>query len=303
MPKHFLAPTDLDRDGILRILHHATQAEQGILSLERKVLSLLFLSESTRTASSLKAAIIKAGGGWIGIEGLDGTYLRSKSESVLDTANYLSVFSNFLAVRGDINPDTFRDISIPVLNAGLGDDHCIVGVWLLYTLSNQFTTLNGLKIGVIGLTRYSTAIKSVYRLLSKFEIEFYEDSIIQNAGSQAEIIETIFSNGSVFNKGRLSKFINTVDCLIITDCLSQEGADDSIVREFNREFRTVDAGIISKLKSKSFWLYFMPRTTTDGRLTITTDLDYHPKLINDIFFRDSVFCNIGILYELSQSSK
>jgi aspartate carbamoyltransferase catalytic subunit len=302
MPQHYLAPNDFDADALQRVLGYAARAEHGDLSLERKILGLLFLSESLRTSSSLKAAMIRAGGGYLGLEGTQGSYLGSKLESVIDTATYISTFSDFLAVRGDVDPEIFRNLPIPVLNAGLGDDHCIVGAWLLYTLSKRFAALEGLRIGVLGLCRYSTAAKSVYRVLSKFGMRFYEDSVVPEASSECDVIQTVSSNNSVFETCPVSKFIGIVDCLLVTDCLSQEGAQDSVVQAFNGKFKTVGPDVISGLKSGATWLYFMPRTTTDGRLTISNELDQHPMLINDSFFRDSVYCNIGILYELSRLS-
>src|SRR5581483_5191995 len=66
MVRHLLTAADLDRGSIDKILEYASLAENGNLSLQGKILGFLFLSESTRTSSSLKAAIIKAGGGWLG---------------------------------------------------------------------------------------------------------------------------------------------------------------------------------------------------------------------------------------------
>jgi aspartate carbamoyltransferase catalytic subunit len=275
------------------------------VSLNGKVLGLLFTSESTRTSSSLKSAIVKSGGGWLGIEGVKGTYLRSDvsttTESLVDSAESLSFFADFLAVRADIEPQKLRHISVPVLNAGMGDDHCLVAVWLLYTLFKQFGELNGLKIGTLGLTRFSPPVKSIYRLLSNFNMTFYEDSFIEEAGSQNVIVQTVTCNGSIFKKSALDHFIDTIDCLIIADCLGQEGGDDhQISFRFNRKFHTITPKSLTGLRPLSFWIYFMPRLTTDGRLTVDSSLDNHPKLFNERFLRDSVFCNIGILHELGQ---
>ncbi|HZS46013.1 MAG TPA: hypothetical protein VFC63_12990 [Blastocatellia bacterium] len=303
MVRHLLTAADLDRGSIDKILEYASLAENGNLSLQGKILGFLFLSESTRTSSSLKAAIIKAGGGWLGIEGKEGTYLKPKDipvrESFIDAADSISMFADYLAVRGDVGPETLRHVPIPVLNAGLGDDHCLVATWLLYSLYKRFGRIDGLTIGVVGLARYSTPVKSVYRILANFKVRFYEDSSVDEAGTQLETIQTILINGASFEKSPIGSFIDSVDCLIMADCLGQEGDDKSIIQQFNDRFQPLTTRSLSGLKSQSVLIYFMPRLTTDGRLTVDKCLDTHPNLYNREFFRDGIFCNVGILAHLN----
>jgi aspartate carbamoyltransferase catalytic subunit len=205
-----------------------------------------------------------------------------------------------MAIRGPYNPEMFRNVKIPVLNAMMGDDHTIAAIWNLYNLWKRFGKLEGLKIGAYGLIRYSRPIKSFYRIWSKFGMKFYENSIIDGASSQKEVIEEIKKNGSVLEKKPLEEIMKEVDLFIVAEALPQKGADTVIVNEFNSKFKTIDEKFMENLNSNACWEYIMPRMTTDGRLTTSESLDNHPKNILPEFMRESVYVNIGMFYKLLQ---
>lgn len=45
-----------------------------------KIIASMFLQESTRTSDSIKAAIVKLGGGWFGMDVIKGIYLESMAK-------------------------------------------------------------------------------------------------------------------------------------------------------------------------------------------------------------------------------
>ena len=296
--RHFLTAKDLDKEFLLEIFEKAREFENGKEANMKKVLALLFLAESTRTTASLKAAIIKLGGGWYGMEGTKGTYLESGEENLMDTAVALCDFADILAVRGNVDPEMFRTMRIPVLNAMMGDDHTIAAVWALYTVWKRARTLDGLKVGTYGMVRYSRPIKSFYRIWSKFGIKIYEDSLIEEAGCPDDVKEAIASNGSSFERKTADEMMKEVDLFVVAEALPQKGADPALVAKFNEKFRTVDESFMEKLNEKAYWLYIEPRKTTDGRLTAAESLEKHPRLILRDFMRESVYCNMGIFAKL-----
>ena len=299
MTRHFLTSKDMDKELLMDILKRAKEFEEGREGTGKgKVLGLLFLAESTRTSASLKSAIIKLGGGWYGMEGIKGTYLESGEESVMDTAVALADFCDLFAVRGNVNPDMFREMKVPVINAMMGDDHTIGAVWALYSVWKRLGKAEGLKVGTYGLVRYSRPVKSTYRVWSKFGMKFYEDSLVEEAGCPEDVKKEIIENGSSFEKKPIDDIMKEVDVLIVAEALPQKGADENIVKKFNEKFKTVDEEFMGKLNEKAYWYYITPRTTTDGRLTVKESLDNHPRIIQRGFMRESIYCNMGIFSKL-----
>lgn len=305
MTKHFMTAEDLDRETIEDILKISKEFEEGKRPdlLKDKVLGLFFAAESTRTTSLLKSGIIRAGGGWLGIENIKGTYLESGEEGLMDTVNSLADASDMIAIRGPYDPEIFRVVKVPVVNAMMGDDHAIAALWLLYSIWKRFGKLEGLKIGAYGMIRYSRPIKSFYRLWSKFGMKFYENSILPEAGSQEEVIKEIEKNGSALEKKPLDEMMKEVDFFIIAEALPQKGADETTVNEFHKQFKTVDEEFMKKLNPNAYWMYVMPRKTMDGRLTTDEKLDLHEKNLSWTFMKESTNCNVGMFYKLLEMSK
>ena len=302
MVRHFLTSKDFDKEFLLDIFGRAKEFENGKESTHTgKVLGLLFLAESTRTSASLKSAIVRLGGGWYGLEGVKGTYLESGEEGLMDTAVALAAFCDLFAVRGNVDPEMFRKIKVPVLNAMMGDDHTIAAVWLLYTIWKRLSKVEGLKLGTYGMVRYSRPIKSIYRVWSKFGITIYEDSLLDEMGCPDDVRKEIAENGSTFEKKPVEEIMKEADMFIVGEALPQKGADPEAVKRFNEKFKTVDEEFMKKLNEKAYWLYIEPRQTTDGRLTTSEALDSHPRILQNAFMRETVYCNMGIFSKLLET--
>jgi aspartate carbamoyltransferase catalytic subunit len=299
MVRHFLTSEDFDKQYLLDVFSRAKEYEEGKAGdMQGKVLGLLFLGESTRTSASLKSAITKLGGGWYGLEGVKGTYLDSGEEDLMDTAISLADFCDIFAVRGNVDPEMFRSIPVPTLNAMMGDDHTISAAWLLYTIWKRVPKLEGLKVGTYGMVGYSRPIKSFYRVWSKFGIKIYEDCLVEGLGCPDEVKSEIEKNGSTIEDKPIDEMLKEVDVLIIAEALPQKGADADLVNKFNEKFKTVGEEFMKNLNEKAFWVYIQPGKTTDGRPTITDELKTHPKLIQRDFMKESVYCNMGIISKL-----
>lgn len=299
MARHFLSAEDFTKEDLLDVFSRAKAYEEGEAGDKQgKVLGLLFLGESTRTSASLKSAIIRLGGGWYGMEGTKGTYLETGEEDLLDTATSLADFCDVFAIRGNVDPEIFRSMQVPVLNAMMGDDHAISAAWLLYTIWKRMQNLEGLKVGTYGMIRYSRPIKSFYRVWSKFGIKIYEDCLVEGLGCPDEVKAEIEKSGSTIEEKPIEKIMDEVDILIVAEALPQKGADPELVDKFNKKFETVDSQLMGTLNDKAFWVYIQPGKTTDGRQTITDELKEHPRLLQRAFMRESVYCNMGIISKL-----
>lgn len=302
MPRHFLRTHDLDDAAIWRVLAAAEEATNGRCRLPGKVLGLLFAKESLRTSSALKSAIIRAGGGWLGVEGTGGTYLASDKEDLRETAQWITAYCDVLAVRAELPEDYLRSLPVPVVNALAGDDHCLGGLFQVHYLWRQFGRLDGLKIGVYGRASQSRPIKSYYRMLSRFGMRFFEDSVVPVARSTPDLCREIGENGSEIAFLPLREFIHEVDCLIVVDGQPYPGVGEEATAEFDHEYRTIGARDLA-LAPHARWQYVMPaslptRVGDPKKRTVAPELDSHPQLDNWTRLAGTVHCVSGLLREL-----
>lgn len=302
--RQLISSKDVNEQFLVRIFSRADQfAKGGRNGYEGSCLGFMFLSESTRTSSTLKSAITKLRGGWLGLEGIKGTYLQSQEDDLQDTIVSIADFCDVLAVRGKIDEVVLRGLRIPVINALINDDHLLAAVWNLYSLWRRFNRIRGLRVGAYGMIKYSSPIKSIYSLLGEFGVHIFEDSVITELSSPMEIRETIKARGSVIEQRSLHDFSNSVDILYVAEGIPGQGANAELVARFLKEYKQIDESAIAPLPQKSYWSYMSPRKTTDGRLTVARSLDNHPLLIKREYMSESVYCNMGILAELIDSAR
>src|SRR4051812_2418666 len=101
-PKHFISTDSLNKEQILEVLRRAAVFRQGgdFTHLARgKALGLMFFQESTRTVSIFQSAIIKLGGGWLGMPNPAGSYVAAGEESVEHTLAAVAPMADVMAVR------------------------------------------------------------------------------------------------------------------------------------------------------------------------------------------------------------
>ncbi|MCI0603403.1 hypothetical protein L0156_10360 [bacterium] len=256
--RSFLTVHDLSNDEIAKAFLIAKLAEKGEIFLRGKILALCFLSESTVTSSSLKASMIRQGGGWIGLEGITGTHIEAKNQSHNDTLVCLSSFSDVVAIRGPNRAcGWFTTSSVPLINALSRDEHPLPAIWLLFLLHNIFETITGKSIGVIVATRFSPTITSYYRLLSRYGLRFHEFSVLNELRMKRYIVNEIEKNGSNFFQEDSPDFLRSMDFLIVAPHASLTWAPERLVRKFSKELRPIDYEMFKNLPRNSYW-FFVP---------------------------------------------
>jgi aspartate carbamoyltransferase catalytic subunit len=282
---------DVNKEIVLKIFNAIDNYSES-----KPVLGFLFLNESTRTSASLKSAIIKMGGGWLGIEGIKGSYLANSMDSINNSIKSLSNYCDIIALRGDIDETTFLKSSVPIINCG--SDFVITpiwGIWLSYLIKNIFGDKK-LNIGIYGLAGFSSPIKSYYSVLSLFGHSFFEDSIIPDTSSSDEIIKQIIQNKSSFQKSYINDFIDMIDLLVISDCNPEQNISKQVYTKFFDSFRPVDARIFEKLSADAKVFVVEPYKFLDGKKsTIEEEQVSNHRIINDNFNKLSVEANIGII--------
>jgi len=162
--EHFISLYQLSVKEIKEVLQLAKSFEEENYRLDKELfIANLFFEPSTRTKSSFEVAEKR-----LGMQVLDFAPERSsvaKGESLYDTAKtFEAIGANALVIRhedDDWGEQLKEGLSIPVFNAGAGKkEHPTQSLLDLYTIKNQFGSMDGLKITIVGDIKHSRVAHS-----------------------------------------------------------------------------------------------------------------------------------------------
>ncbi len=151
--RDLLSINDLSREELEWIFDRARQLKmkQPSQPLQGKNIGLLFFKHSTRTRISFEAGILQLGGGAVYLNSQD--LQLNRGEPISDTARVLSLYLDGLVVRAYSHQEVQElaaNSSIPVIN-GLTDLlHPCQVISDIFTISERFGNLDGVKIVYIG---------------------------------------------------------------------------------------------------------------------------------------------------------
>ncbi|MCI0845548.1 MAG: hypothetical protein J4N33_00370 [Chloroflexi bacterium] len=140
----------------------------------RRIMASLFLEPSTRTRGSFESAMNRLGGRTITTTDARSSSM-AKGESLADTVRIWSGYADLLVIRHPWEGAArlaaeYSDV--PVINAGDGGhEHPTQTLLDLYTLRNEYKTLEGLRIAICGDLKNSRTVHSLVYALIRFGAE------------------------------------------------------------------------------------------------------------------------------------
>ena len=178
---HILSVSQFDREAISRILQVSTQMapyaerKKRCHVLEGAILNNLFFEPSTRTRVSFGTAFNLLGGFVRETVGIENSSL-SKGESLFDTAQVISGYSDVIAMR---HPQMHsvsefaKGSTVPVINGGDGaNEHPTQALLDLFTIESEMRQFNkgldGLNIVLMGDLKHGRTVHSLSKLLSLY---------------------------------------------------------------------------------------------------------------------------------------
>jgi aspartate carbamoyltransferase catalytic subunit len=178
---HILSVSQFDREAISRILQVSTQMapyaerQKRCHVLDGAILNNLFFEPSTRTRVSFGAAFNLLGGYVRETVGAENSSL-SKGESLFDTAQVISGYSDVIAMRHPKmhSVEEFsKGSSVPVINGGDGaNEHPTQALLDLFTIQSEMKpygkSLDGLNIVLMGDLKHGRTVHSLSKLLSLY---------------------------------------------------------------------------------------------------------------------------------------
>lgn len=309
MPKHFTKTEDFTREEYLEVARRAKIFQDGIEKEGKdfahvcsgKVLATMFFQESTRTSTGLQSAIIKLGGGYLGISGTAGTYLASGEEDLGDFLNSFATACDIMAIRHkSLNLDEIApDFPVPLVNAMCGgDEHSIGALSMVYLLYRRNFDFKKLKYGIYGMIKSSRPAKGLIKALSIMGATIYEDPVIDEFETPPHIREfcekVSKKTGSQLIKKKYEDFLSEVDFLSVVEGLPQAGEDEKLVEKYNQKFEVFTKKELDALKPGALMMYGMPRKMTDGRLIAKEEIDKDPRVTNMAFLKEWVYAMMAL---------
>ncbi|MBU0597982.1 hypothetical protein KKF61_03210 [Patescibacteria group bacterium] len=291
--KHLIWSSDFTKEEYDRIFETAENfVSNGIPPdlLKGKIMATLFFQPSTRTMSSAQAAMIRAGGGWIGVSGTEGLSL-SKGEDLADTIRTYGDYSDIISMRHP--DDEAADIAgqasvVPFINCGSGSkEHAIAGPFLLFNAYHYLKGLEGKTLGIYGTPGINRCVKAMLPLMGYYKIKLYVDDL-GHFPIPKEVEQNAKDKGLAQLKyAKLDDFIGEVDELIVTRGL-QKGIIEDFPKEQEEEimkrFEPISLAHMKKLRSDAFLEMITPRIfeikkeCDDDPRTIFTKKGFHIEL-------------------------
>lgn len=176
--RHLLGIEDLSPQEIRLFLDEGKRFKKEIdqgtrrfKHLQGKSVVSLFYEASTRTRGSFEMAVKRLGGDFIHMNA-DASTSVSKGETLVDTAKNLEAMNpDFLVLRHSSSgaPQLLaQHLRIPVINAGDGfHEHPTQALLDAFTMEEQFGSLQGLKVTIVGDIAHSRVARSNIHLLNK----------------------------------------------------------------------------------------------------------------------------------------
>jgi aspartate carbamoyltransferase catalytic subunit len=222
-PKHLLSSQDIDKVGYQEILRRADHFVKNGISPDLcrgKVVATLFFQPSTRTMNSFQSALIRSGGGWIGVTDVN-TISMGKGESFEDTIAEYATYADCIVLRhpdDDAADRAAKASSVPVINSGCGSREHAASAAFMLTMIDHFLKcpLQGAKVGLYGTPEINRLSKSLIPILGMFGVELVVDDL-GHFPFPKEIEERAKANGmKSIAYDKLDNFIGDVDLLLVT---------------------------------------------------------------------------------------
>lgn len=285
--KHITSSADIDKAGYDIIAERSEYfIKNGIPTdlMAGKVVATLAFQPSTRTMGAGQSAMMRAGGGWMGVTGSEGLSM-AKDESLADTIFSFSEYADVIMLR---HPDddsaeiAAQSSLVPVLNAGSGSrEHGLAGAFMIPRFVHYLgkERLHGATLGLYGTPEINRVSKALVPILGYYGVSLFIDDL-GHFPLPKEVEEKAKANGiKEITYGKLDDFIGDVDMLMVTRGF-QKGIipEDKFPKEkaeaIEKYYKPITKEHMKKLRKDAFIDMFLPLI-----FEIERDVDSDPRAI------------------------
>ena len=321
---HILSIDQFDRSDIDQLFSVADDLEPYSLRkkvtrvLEGAILGNMFFEPSTRTRISFGAAFNLLGGAVRETTEV-GTSSLIKGESLIDTAQVLSSYSDIIVMR---HPDedsvkSFSEASrVPVINGGDGsNEHPTQALLDLYTIKKELKakkkTIDGLRIALVGDLKFGRAVHSLSKILCLYEgatINLISPKELKLPNSYIDLLTK--AGVKITQSENLEEGITEVDIIYMTRIQEERFKDKSDAKKYkgllslNKEIYTANC------EPNTVIMHPLPRDSRKEANELDSDLYENPNLAifrqadNGIVIRMALFSLVlGVADQIHKTSR
>ncbi|KAG5313254.1 PYR1 protein, partial [Acromyrmex insinuator] len=178
---HHVLTVEIFNKDILKDIFHLAETFRNAIRKERpldhilkgKIMASIFYEVSTRTSCSFAAAMERLGGRVIYMDG--STSSVKKGETLEDSVTVMAGYADVVVLRHSAPGAAARvaqHCRKPILNAGDGTgEHPTQALLDIFTIRDEFGTVNGLTITMVGDLKHGRTVHSLARLLTLYNVE------------------------------------------------------------------------------------------------------------------------------------
>jgi len=286
--------------------------------LEGAILGNMFFEPSTRTRISFGAAFNLLGGAVRETTEV-GTSSLIKGESLIDTAQVLSSYSDIIVMRHP-DEDSVRSFSeasrVPVINGGDGsNEHPTQALLDLYTIKKELEakkkTIDGLRIALVGDLKFGRAVHSLIKILCLYEGATINLISPKELSLPNSYIDLLTKAGIKISQSEdLEEGITEVDIIYMTRIQEERFKDKSDAKKYkgllslNKEIYTANC------EPNTVIMHPLPRDSRKEANELDSDLYENPNLAifrqadNGVVIRMALFSLVlGVADQIHKTSR
>jgi aspartate carbamoyltransferase catalytic subunit len=238
--------------------------------LDGKILATLFFEPSTRTRLSFESAMHRLGGSVIGFTNPSATSI-SKGETLADTVRVMDSYSDVIVIRHPYEGAARLAAEFaesPVINGGDGaGQHPTQTLLDLFTIHQEFESIEGLNIALIGDLKYGRTVHSLAYALSNLGANIYLVSP-ELLRMPKHIIREL--NKKPVETDDIEDVIEDADVLYVTRIQKERFPDPTEYKKVAGSYR-ITRELLKKAKRDAIVMHPLPRVEE-----IEPDVDYTP---------------------------
>jgi len=319
--QHLLSVRDISLDsidylfGIAELMRPYASRSKMTRVLEGAVLGNMFFEASTRTRVSFGSAFNLLGGEVRETTGLSNSAL-AKGESLYDTAQVLSGYSDIIAMRHPTanSVKEFAEGSrVPVINGGDGsNEHPTQALLDLFTIKNELARLNqniqDLSLTLLGDLKHGRTVHSLCHLLS-----LYKNLKIQLVSPEAlnlptQYVDMLTNAGHQVEIGSdLARGLSQANIIYQTRIQEERFASEEEASRYKGYFRLNKKIYSEHCLPDAVIMHPLPRDSRNDANELDNDLNREPGLAifrqtdNGVLVRMALFaCILGVENKLQK---
>ncbi|MBU8910030.1 MAG: aspartate carbamoyltransferase [Desulfobacterales bacterium] len=265
--------------------------------LKDKIMASLFYEPSTRTRFSFESAMARLGGSILTTENAKEFSSASKGETLYDSTSVMCGYADLIVMRHN-EPGSAKMAaevsSVPIINAGDGSgQHPTQALLDLYTIKDNFSTIDGLTFAMVGDLKYGRTVRSLSYLLTKYNnIKIYYVSPLV-CKMDEDIKDYLTTNNVEWEEaGSLEKVLPLVDCVYMTRIQKERFHNLKDYEKASGKY-ILDVEKIKLMKQKSIIMHPLPRV---DEISQEVDKDPRAQYFNQAV--NGLYVRMALLYLL-----